>query len=277
MQVLKQILNFYIHSSIHVAVSAVSLTWITFLEFHMPCDSYLLLVVFFASITGYNFVKYFGIAKFHHRSLAGWLKAIQIFSLFCFIFLGYCALQLHVDAILFIGCLGLATFLYAIPFLPTYFYLDDKQNLRNIGGLKVYIIALVWTGVTVCLPIINNEQAIGEATIITGIQRFIFIIALMIPFEIRDLKYDSLKLATLPQKMGVRQTKGMGMLLLVLFFFLEFFKHETSYEILIITGLIAFIISVFIIYSKKEQGKYYCSFWVESIPIIWLLFWLVFS
>ena len=53
-------------------------------EFEIDFNISLLWFVFFASITGYNFVKFFGLAKFHHRSLATWLKLIQVISIFSF-------------------------------------------------------------------------------------------------------------------------------------------------------------------------------------------------
>lgn len=277
MKVLKQLFDFYINSSIHVALSVFSLTWITFLEYDILYDEALLSFVFFASISGYNFVKYFGIAKFHHRSLANWLKTIQIFSLLCFISMCYYVLQLRVNALFFIVGLGLVTFFYAIPFLPKHLFLDSKNNLRNIGGLKVYLIALVWAGVTVFLPIINNDYAINADVVITGIQRFVFIVVLMLPFEIRDLMYDSLKLATIPQKIGVRQTKMIGVVLLGLFLFLEFLKAETTAKSLLVSILISVVVSLFLLYSKKEQGTYYSSFWVEGLPVLWLFLMLLFK
>jgi hypothetical protein len=277
MKVLKQLFDFYINSSIHVALSVFSLTWITLLEYGIPYDEALLFFVFFASISGYNFVKYFGIAKFHHRSLADWLKAIQIFSFLCFISMCYYALQLRVNALFFIVGLGLVTFFYAIPFLPKHLFLDSKNNLRNIGGLKVYLIALVWTGVTVFLPIINNDYTINADVVITGIQRFVFIVVLMLPFEIRDLMYDSLKLATIPQKIGVKQTKIIGVVLLGLFLLLEFFKEGTTVESLLVSIVISVVIGLFLLYSKKEQGTYYSSFWVEGFPVLWLFLILLFS
>ncbi|MEN3323018.1 hypothetical protein VP395_04715 [Mariniflexile soesokkakense] len=277
MKVLKQLFSFYINSSIHVALSVLSLTCITLLEYGIPYDESLLFFVFFASISGYNFVKYFGIAKFHHRSLANWLKTIQIFSFLCFIFMCHYALHLPMNTMVFIVGLGLVTFFYAIPFLPKHLFLDSKNNLRNVGGVKVYLIALVWAGVTVFIPIINNGYAVNAGVVITGIQRFVFIVVLMLPFEIRDLMYDSLKLATIPQKIGVKQTKIIGVVLLVFFFFLEFFKFEVTTGNLLVAALISVVTSLFVMCSVKEQGKYYSSFWVEGLPILWLLLQLWFS
>ncbi|MFD0989928.1 hypothetical protein ACFQ1R_07460 [Mariniflexile jejuense] len=277
MQVIKKLFNFYINSSIHVALAVVSLTWITLKTHNLLLDESLLYFVFFASITGYNFVKYFGLAKFHHRRLASWLKAIQIFSLFSFILMCYFALKLHASSFLFIAGFGLVTFFYAIPFLPKKMFLDKQSNLRSIGGLKVYVIALVWTGVTVFLPLINSQYNLQFDNVFAAIQRFVFIIVLMLPFEIRDLRYDSLKLATIPQKIGVKQTKIMGVLLLLIFYFSEFFKDEISTISVVILLVVTFTAGLLLIYSKKEQGNYYSSFWVEGLPVLWGLLLLLFS
>lgn len=276
MHLLKQIFNFYIDSSIHVALAVFGMSWVTLLEFHILFDDVVLYFIFFASISGYNFVKYFGLARFHHRSLANWLKWIQLFSLICFLLMCYYALQLEFKIQLVIFVFGLVTFLYAIPFLPNKVIYDSHKNLRSISGLKVYIIALVWAGVTVVLPLINNKIPINSDVVITIIQRILFVVVLMIPFEIRDLNYDSLKLATIPQQIGVKKTKVIGVLLLIIFFFLEFFKDEINANTIMVLLLVTFISMLFLVFANKNQKRYYSSFWVEGIPIYWLLLMMIF-
>ncbi|MCB0445666.1 MAG: hypothetical protein KDC68_08470 [Gelidibacter sp.] len=106
---------------------------------------------------------------------------------------------------------------------------------------------------------------------ITAVQRFLFIVVLMMPFEIRDLQYDSLKLSTIPQKIGVRQTKLLGIVALSLFFFLDFFKNEMKSNLVIAHFAITFLTLLLLVFAKENQGKYYSAFWVEAIPIFWLL------
>jgi len=274
---IKQLFYFYVNSSIHVAIAAYALTWVTLLEYNLKYDKNSLYFVFFATITGYNFVKYFGVAKFHHRRLADWLKAIQLFSLIAFIILAYYAFQLLVNSKILIVLLGVITFLYAIPLLPKKYFVDDQSNLRQISGLKVYVIAIVWSLSTVVLPLIQNEIEIGADAVITCFQRFFYIIVLMLPFEIRDLNYDSLKLGTIPQRIGVKRTKIIGIFLLILFFFLEYFKNEINTKSLTILLIITFVTALFLAFSNKNQSKYYSAFWVESLPIFWLVLFLMLS
>ncbi|MCB0387687.1 MAG: hypothetical protein KDD23_02835 [Winogradskyella sp.] len=276
MALLKQIFNFYIDSSIHVALAVFALSWVTLLEFGIPYDRAVLYFIFFASITGYNFVKYFGLARFHHRSLTNWLKLIQVFSLMCFIGMCYFALKLELISLVVILGFGVVTFLYAIPFLPNKILYDKHKNLRNVSGLKVYIIALVWAGVTVVLPILNNHVPLDTNVVVTGFQRFVFVTVLMFPFEIRDLNYDSLKLATIPQQIGIKNTKMVGVLLLMLFFLLEFLKPQLNVEHTVSMLITMFVTLMFLIFANRNQGRYYSSFWVEGIPLVWLLLLLVF-
>ena len=275
MELLKRLFNFYLNSSIHVALSAFALTWVTLIEYDLEYQKNMLYFVFFASITGYNFVKYFGLAKFHHRSLANWLKVIQLFSLIAFLLMSYYFLLLKLSSMLYVIALAIITFLYAIPLIPRKYVLDEQQKLRDIGGLKVYVIALVWMLTTVILPLIENDKSLNTDALITSMQRFCFIIVLMLPFEIRDLNYDSLKLSTIPQKIGVKRTKICGVLLLMVFMMLEFFKDELSTITVVSTLIIVFVTLLFLIFSHKNQSKYYSAFFVESLPVVWLIVLLV--
>lgn len=277
MRVLKTVFNFYINSSIHVALAIVSMACITYLEFDISIDSNLLSFIGFASITGYNFVKYFGLAKFHHRSLSNKLKAIQVFSLICFLAMCYFLLQLNTASFIAILIFGAVTFLYAIPLLPNRFFVDKKKKLRSISGLKIYIIALVWSGVTVCLPLINSDFEMDDDVVLSAVQRFIFVIILMLPFEIRDLNYDSLKLATIPQRIGVQQTKIAGLLLSIVLVSLEYFKDDINLKHLLSLLTIVIVTLLFLKFSTQQQGTYYSAFWVESLPVFWFLVLFIFS
>ena len=97
----------------------------------------------------------------------------------------------------------------------------------------------------------------------------------MLPFEIRDLQFDSVKLSTIPQNIGVKGTKILGVCLGIILFFTEFFKNEIHIKQVIILLLITISSLVVLLFAKKEQGIYYCSFWVEGIPILWLLLYLI--
>ena len=276
MKFLQDVFNFYINSSIHVALAVTALTWITFIQLNLGCDKNLLYFVFFASISAYNFVKYYGLAKFHHRSLANWLKVIQVFSFFVFILMCIYFLKINTQTKKMVCLIGFVTFLYAIPIIPQTYFLDNKKNLRQISGLKIYIIALVWMFTTVVLPVVEKGIMFNAEILIICVQRFMVVLVLMLPFEIRDLNYDSLKLTTMPQRIGVKKTKFFGAGLLFICFCLEFFKDAITQKTVWVFFIINLVMFFLVFFSNKKQSKYYASFWVEGLPIVWLLM-LLFS
>ncbi len=276
MQRLKSILDFYINSSIHVALAVCAMLWITLIQFGLEFDRSIIIFTFFASITGYNFVKFFGIAKFHHRRLTNRLKWIQIFSFFCFVGMLLYFFRLQKNTMIYIGIFGVITFLYAVPIIPKRIFIDQHKNLRSISGLKIYIIALVWTGVTVLLPLIDKGTDLSSTVWLTCLQRFLIIIVLMLPFEIRDLNFDSLKLSTVPQKIGITGTKVIGISLLIIVLIIEIFTSRNYDNSLLLHGGFVAILALFLLLSFQRQTKYYTAFWVEAIPIFWLLGLLIF-
>jgi len=270
MQVLTRLLDFYINSSIHVALAVCGLVWVTLLNFNVGADLDFMYFIFFATVTGYNFVKYFGLAKFHHRSLASWLKVIQIFSFVCFLGLCYFTFKLKTETLLYFAVLGAITFLYAIPFLPKKLFIE-AGNLRAIGGLKIYVIAFVWTCVTVIIPLLNENYSLDNDVFVEAIQRYLYVIIAMLPFEIRDMRYDSIKLSTIPQRIGISRTKTIGVLLIILMFLLEFFKDEFWVNKTVILGIICTLLLLFLVFSNINQKKYFSGFWVEGVPILWAI------
>ncbi|GAB2778036.1 hypothetical protein [Salinimicrobium soli] len=271
MNFFQKIFDFYINSSIHVGLAVVALAVITALHFDIPADIALLGFVFFGTITGYNFVKYAGVAKLHHRSLASGLKIILIFSLFCFFFLIWFCFLVEVEILIWTAIFGTFTLLYALPVF------SKKRNLRSISGIKIFIIAFVWAGVTVILPVVNTVEILSLDVLLELFQRFLLVLVWILPFEIRDLKYDLKQLGTLPQRVGVTGTKVVGLILLSLVVLTEFFKSTYSSATILSFVLMALLSGILVWKAKERQSAYYASFWVEGIPIFWLLFLLIFK
>lgn len=263
MRFLKTIFNFYLNASIHVALGVFALVRITEIYFSLSPNKNLNYFIFFATISGYNFVKYAGVAKLHHASLTDNLKAIQLFSLVCFGAMIFYGAQLPINILYFILPFAGLTLLYAVPFLSGF-----KKNLRNITHLKILIIAVVWAGTTVLLPVLDSGQEV-DATIISYVmQRFLIVIALTLPFDIRDMQFDAISLQTIPQKIGIQKTKRLGLIVMVFALVIEFLlspKIEAKNSFIIFF----FLVLVFLMRAKKNQPKYYSSFWVESLPIFW--------
>ena len=266
----KKVLEFYINSSIHVALAVVAFSLITYFNFKIPIDGNLLLFIFFGTITGYNFIKYAGIAKFNHYSLSYNLRAIQVLSFLAFTCLIITMFFQSKEVLFTSGILGFFTLLYAFPLSV------NHSNLRGIPGLKIYIIAFVVAGVTVILPLLNADDFPARNHIIDFFQRCIIAVVLILPFEIRDMDKDTTQLGTIPQKLGVSRTKLLGYILTCVVFLIEFLKRDIHLAYTISLMFLGIIAIVFLKKSSVDQGEYYASFWVEAAPWFWLgIFYLV--
>lgn len=263
MSFLKLLLNFYINASIHVALAVYSMVRVTEIYFDLPYNENLDYFIFFATITAYNFIKYAGVAKFYHMSLTKSMRLIQIFSFVCFCLLCYYAWLLPFETLLCFSPFGLLTILYIIPFLGGF-----QKNLRKISYLKIFVVAGVWAGVTATIPQLAVEYEIDSNLVLGFVQRLLFVLALILPFEIRDMQLDFEDVKTLPQKIGVEQTKKVGLVLLLFALTIEFLITDSVINKNIFLG-ICFALLFFLMRSKKTQSKYYSAFWVELLPILW--------
>ncbi|HEY4616611.1 MAG TPA: hypothetical protein VIH09_00265 [Flavobacterium sp.] len=261
----KQIFDFYIRSSIHVALSVYALVRMTHYMFHISADQPMANFAFFGTIVGYNFVKYDVLARAQKQQMRNELKIIAALSFCSLVAVGYYFFKLQlVTQIVSVGVLGL-TLLYTLPFFP------NRKNARNWAGVKIYIVALCWVGVTLVLPLLNAHVPLGFDFYLKCIQRFILVFVLILIFEILDLANDDPHLKTVPQQIGVKRTKIVGLLMLIPFYFLELLKNNFIQEQMIVNGILVVALSLFLAFANEKRSKYYTSFWVESIPIFWWL------
>ena len=109
--------------------------------------------------------------------------------------------------------IAIITIAYSFPVLL-------KFRLRDLGAIKYLFIALVWSLTTVMLPVLHlDHNLMDQAVLFLFAERFLFITAITIPFDIRDVRYDqqSLKNRTLPMTIGIESTKRLAYSVLAAF------------------------------------------------------------
>ncbi|WP_025743997.1 UbiA prenyltransferase family protein [Aquimarina pacifica] len=265
METLKNIFKFYINGSFHVALAICALVQVTFLKYEISGQYSLMFFSFFGAITAYNFVKYSEVSKLYHKRINKSMGGIHLITIISSILFVYFLSRFSFLKILYLFPFITLTILYVVPVFP------KNKNLRSLAGVKIFIIALLWAGITVLIPITYSEKSITMDFWIEMIQRFLFIVVMMLPFEIRDLQYDDSSLETVPQRIGVTRTKIFGSILLAIFLLVTIAKEELLSSVEILSTILITTISLLFLWgTEKRQSKYYCSFWVESIPIFWL-------
>jgi len=224
--------------------------------------------VFFSTIVSYNAIRFINIDKIRGAASA-WIRShkteLLALNLISLIGLAITTYLLSLRALLVLFPFVLATSLYISPFKIW------KLNLRDVPGLKLFLISFTWAGITVLFPIVQNELEISKNIVLLFLERFLFVLAITIPFDIRDIDYDSPKIFTLPQVLGIRKSKIIGVISVFLFLMIGYYRlgeFDTSFFVIFIVAILS---SVLIGLSGKSQSNYFSSFWVEGIPIIWFL------
>jgi len=269
---LRKIFDFYINANLHVGLAAASLVLISLAEysdFEIQVNKYAVFV-FFSTVFSYNFIRIFDNCHLDLDSFRSRIKQtpaifllvafITLIGLLCFSF------QIDIRHLFVLIPAGIITFWYAVPLA----LLGEKATtLRNYPRVKLFSIALVWGLVSVVFPLQGRMD--GWDIFVLFIHRILIIIILVLPFDIRDRDKDSDLMQTLPQNIGVQKTIGVGLLLAVLFVVIAVVKQSANSTI-ISTDLAAIGLSVFfLVRSKRKQSQYFASFWVEAVPIFWLI------
>ncbi|WP_176461245.1 UbiA prenyltransferase family protein [Lutibacter agarilyticus] len=227
------------------------------------------LFVALSIIVSYNFIRFYEIKT----NRLGWLKqwfieqkkvliSLSIASILGLIYLLFFT-EFKLNSLVIVLPFAFMTLFYVIPI----FKIGSLEvSFRNFPGLKIFSIAIAWAGISVLFPLYQEGFKFNQSVFIEFMQRVLFLIAITLPFDIRDLPSDSEELKTIPQVLGVHNTKIIGTLLLV-FFVLLGFVVQTN---LITTFIIAIVTGLFLWFSTVNNSRYYASFWVEAIPIFWL-------
>ncbi|MDB2567710.1 hypothetical protein N9X69_00325 [Flavobacteriaceae bacterium] len=261
---IKKLFDFYIKSSFHLGVCVVSLYIISIYKLQIDLNYYILTCLFSSTIVVYNFIKYASTLPYYFFVQNAPIKKIQILSFFFGFFLLYSLFFLSFEALFFGFFLFLICVLYVFPIN------HSISNFRNRSKIKIFLVAICWSGSTVIFPFIESNNINYGDSMLLFVQFFLFVIVCTVPFEIRDLKYDSNDLKTIPQIYGTNNSKYISYVLIFIFFSISFISNGTSIDL--ISDLLISFVLVFIIYLTKEnQGKYFSSFWVESLPIYWLI------
>lgn len=231
------------------------------------------LLVFFATLFLYSIHRIVGLEKVRPFADKGRYKVISKFKNHI-LFYGFIAaiggiifffktsfriqLALLIPALISLG--------YVIPFL------SKKRRLRDLGYLKIFLIATVWAWVTVVLPAIELNRALQISTILMAIERALFIFAITLPFDIRDLKVDAhAEVKTIPAKIGISKTKLVAAISLALMLFMTFLNFQLgTYDSGTLLALTLSMVSTcfFIHYSDKMEHDYYFTGLMDGTMLI---------
>jgi 4-hydroxybenzoate polyprenyltransferase len=168
--------------------------------------------------------------------------------------------------------LGVISFAYSLPLFSLG---DQKFGLRNIPGLKPFLITLVWTLSTVLLPILEAQSfnltviSIRDLTILIA-KRFLLIAALTVPFDIRDLFEDQQSgLKTIPVAFGEKNAYLFCQVLLAGYVVLLFlFRNNGFTADFFALTMTAALAGWLIFKSTWEKNEYYYFFLLDGVLVL---------
>lgn len=276
------ILDFLLFSNFFIAICAVAQGLVTYHLLNAQPSQYVLALLFFATLLIYNLSVLLSKPKdpenspfkrvrwiFSHHRLT---ISTTLISALCLVPLGL--LYLSFESKLLMGFVGLLAIAYNIPFLT----LNNKKiGLRNIPGIKLFLIAFVWASSCVLLPIVELESVKSahqitvplSETVLLVAKRFLFICAITIPFDIRDLFQDKLyELKTIPVMLGEKKAWVFCQALLAIYLLLlVLFTENINLDVIGLT-LTILLTGWLIFKSNLKRNEYYYFFYLDGTMLL---------
>jgi len=255
-------LGFIIHSNILLALAAVALTLASQVQLGIkPQAAACLAVIFFSTLLDYNFhrlravsnnTEAFGIEKL--KWSVGNLKLIKILIIIAFTGFVFSLFYSGFEILYLLLPLAFLSLLYSFTYTG-----KRKQNFRllRIPGMKTILIAFIWTTATVFVPVLSSESNINFPDImLLCAERFTFIFAIAIPFDIRDIKSDALdSLRTIPIQFGEKNSLLISNIALLLSLFFASVHYVAFNMIFILPAYLVSMICTFIFINNKALKK----------------------
>ncbi|MDB4728145.1 UbiA family prenyltransferase [Saprospiraceae bacterium] len=268
------------YSNLWIALCALALTWQTQLLLTKEMTwSPVIGMTFCSTLFLYALHRIVGLVKVQQFTNAGRYKVISTFKnhIIIYAFLAgfgsaYYFFRSNLNVQLALIIPALISLAYVLPFL------NGKRRLRDLGIIKIFLIAIVWAWVTVVLPSLEMNEFNDPAVWIMAVERALFIFAITLPFDIRDLKVDAHnQVSTIPSKIGILKTKRLGMFVLIGMVILVQINYQIGFYVKPVSfALLLSIISTYYLIqnSDKNQHDYYFTGAMDGTMIFqFLLVW----
>ena len=165
----------------------------------------------------------------------------------------------------------IASFAFIVSVAYVYFP-GRKKSLRSSPISKILLVALVWTIVTLLLPVnpFYSEMDLNQVWML-AIERFLFIVMITIPFDIRDMLRDGPNEKTLPILLGESKTRALIALLFVAIGALVYQQWAlflySDLEALTISSVyvLAFVLSLL---AKTKYPEQYFTLGIDSTILL---------
>lgn len=273
---IKKVRDFLLFSNLFVAFSATCLTISSCLLLDLRIFFFLLVFVFSSTLFSYNFSRLYTILKTEITAVPDRIKWGRSNKKVLFVLMGlsllmtlvsYYYLKREVQYLALV--LGGVSILYTLPI--------KRLRLREFGLIKILTIGLSWSLVTVLMPVLNEmEFELKNLILIVG--NVLYIIAITIPFDIRDMNADiKANIKTLPHYIGIEKSNQILLVFFSIYTAIVIyiaFQYKTPY-LAIAQCLFFFVANLILTFKQRFKDDIYCLLFIDGLPIIQLFFFVI--
>lgn len=266
---IRSIVNLYIYSSLHISIVATLFCAETYFIVCHEIDLLYLGIVFCSTMMMYSLHRIIGITKISSELIEGRYRIILKYKshLKIYVFIALLGIIFFMISstyryLIFMIPLGLISILYTVPLL------SKKKRLRDISYIKIFLISIVWSGISVG-PILVSDQPVDIVLVsLLSIEKLIYILAITLPFDIRDLAIDkSLVTMTIPHRIGIKNSYRLSYVLLIVgLSILAYISIGSDLYPMVLYFTVAYLLTMMsLIVSKSKSSDYYYSGLLDGI------------
>ena len=265
MNLLHKLVDLILYSSVWIAICAAAQVQLTYLLFDIDAgwDSYTWFI-FSATLALYCLHRIIGLSRLKHNNLEGRFAVIMqyrnhilVYAILGLIASGVCLLYLSYDTWYMLVVPVAISIGYVIPIG------QGRKRLRDIHYLKLFLIAIAWSLLTVVVPVLSHGEADTSVLALAFAERLFFLIAITLPFDIRDIRIDpGTGLRTIPGTIGIRPSRIMAILaqcvsMAIVLYLIQNNGYPAVYTIPFM--IFALVTMALIWKAKEDRHDYYYS------------------
>ncbi|MEN9611441.1 MAG: hypothetical protein RLZZ628_2255 [Bacteroidota bacterium] len=184
-------IDIFLFSNVFISWIASGSSWLTATVFHLDLPPLFSTLLFFSTLSSYSLHWYLTPISITHSNRIIWTLSNKNILLKCFVvssILTAILLILHFNLWIYFLPAAFLTLLYTAPKLP----FRPFRHLQHWAIAKTLYLSVLWTFVTVLLPILSakNAPALQGIHWIFIANRFLLIHPICILFDFRDRKED---------------------------------------------------------------------------------------
>jgi 4-hydroxybenzoate polyprenyltransferase len=169
--------------------------------------------------------------------------------------------------------LGLLSVAYSLPLLP----IPQKRRLKDWGLVKLMLLSMVWTAVTVIMPMLYHQKSF-QAYEVEFLLRWTFLFVLCIAFDIRDMQTDKANsIHTLPNIIGIKQAyhiMDIGLVVMLILTLIQYLRYPII-ERLWSGFLIVVLCKYALVQSKRINTDWYYLLCIDGLMLVYAILVLI--